>query len=132
MMFLLKTIFFILSILSATIGVIEDSALNKDLYAVLGISKSASLPEIKAAFKKLAKIHHPDKSTASNKEANAEIFRQIAQAYEILSDSSTKEEYDTYRSLMQSKTKRPTPALVVRYFPMNEVSSTKPLLLHPI
>lgn len=53
-----------------------------DLYASLGVSRSASVPEIKKAYKKLAMQHHPDKS--DNPDAN-ERFMQINQAYEVLS-----------------------------------------------
>lgn len=48
-----------------------------------------------------------DKSTKSNREANAEIFRQVAEAYEILSDTNLRQEYDTYRYNVK-ETRRPS------------------------
>ncbi|XP_042873955.1 dnaJ homolog subfamily B member 9-like isoform X2 [Penaeus japonicus] len=63
----------------------------KDYYEVLGISRSATDREIKKAFRKLAVQYHPDK----NQEPGAEEkFREIAEAYETLSDEDKKREYD--------------------------------------
>lgn len=63
----------------------------KDYYDVLGIKRSASDKEIKKAFRKLAVLYHPDK----NKEKGAEEkFREIAEAYEVLSDDDKRKEYD--------------------------------------
>ncbi|ROT80429.1 dnaJ-like subfamily B member 9 precursor [Penaeus vannamei] len=67
------------------------AACAKDYYEVLGIRRSASDREIKKAFRKLAVQYHPDK----NKEPGAEEkFREIAEAYEVLSDEDKKREYD--------------------------------------
>ncbi|XP_071525521.1 dnaJ homolog subfamily B member 9-like isoform X3 [Panulirus ornatus] len=63
----------------------------RDYYDVLGIKRSASDKEIKKAFRKLAVLYHPDK----NKEKGAEEkFREIAEAYEVLSDDDKRKEYD--------------------------------------
>ncbi|GIX91620.1 dnaJ homolog subfamily B member 9 [Caerostris extrusa] len=64
---------------------------KKDYYDVLGVDKKASSKEIKKAFRKLAMQYHPDK----NKDPDAENrFREIAEAYEVLSDDQKRREYD--------------------------------------
>lgn len=66
---------------------------NQDYYDILGVRKDASDREIKKAFRKLAMKYHPDK----NKDPKAEEkFRQIAEAYEVLSDESKRKEYDQF------------------------------------
>jgi len=64
-----------------------------DPYFTLKVSRSASQHEIKSAYKKLAKIWHPDKNTADNAQGQMVI---INEAYEILSNPERKEQYDTY------------------------------------
>ena len=66
----------------------------RDPYEVLGVSKNATEDEIKQAFRKLALKYHPDKNKG-NKEAE-EKFKEIAQAYEILSDPQKRKQYDNY------------------------------------
>lgn len=70
----------------------------KDLYNILGVSRSASEDEIKKAFRKLSLKYHPDrqkdKSDAEKKEAE-EKFKEISQAYSVLSDKDKKQQYDT-------------------------------------
>jgi len=67
--------------------------MGKDYYKILGISKGASDDDIKKAYRKLALKYHPDK----NKEAGAEEkFKEVAEAYEILSDPKKKEIFDKY------------------------------------
>jgi len=65
-----------------------------DYYDVLGVSKTATPTEIKKAYRKLAMKYHPDKNPG-NKEAE-EKFKQIAQAYEVLSDEEKRKKYDTF------------------------------------
>lgn len=65
-----------------------------DLYAVLGVSRSATAEEIKKAYRRLARQHHPD---ANPGDAEAEVrFKEVAQAYEVLSDPERRSRYDTF------------------------------------
>ncbi len=66
---------------------------KRDFYEVLGVSKSASAKEIKSAFKKLAKKYHPDISKEENAE---EKFKEIQEAYAVLSDENKKAQYDQF------------------------------------
>ena len=65
---------------------------KRDYYEVLGISKSASKSEIKAAYRKLALKYHPDRNP-DNKQAE-ENFKEAAEAYEILSNDQKRAQYD--------------------------------------
>lgn len=65
-----------------------------DYYATLGVDKSASDPEIKKAYRKLAVKYHPDKN-AGDKKAE-ERFKEISEAYAVLSDSEKKQQYDQF------------------------------------
>src|SRR3990167_1065239 len=66
-------------------------ATKKDYYEVLGIDKKASKDEIKKAFHKLAHKFHPDKN-----QGDAEKFKEVSEAYSILSDDKKRGEYDSY------------------------------------
>ncbi|MBQ6547383.1 MAG: J domain-containing protein, partial [Candidatus Methanomethylophilaceae archaeon] len=59
----------------------------RDYYEVLGVSKDASPDEIKSAYRKLARQYHPDVSKES-KEVAEEKFKEISEAYEVLSDAN--------------------------------------------
>ena len=67
---------------------------SKDYYESLGLKKGASEEEIKRAFRKLAIKYHPDKNQG-NKEAE-EKFKEINEAYQVLSDPEKKARYDQY------------------------------------
>ncbi|MCI5208518.1 MAG: J domain-containing protein [Candidatus Electrothrix sp. ATG2] len=67
-----------------------------EYYKILGVEKTASAAEIKKAYRKLALKYHPDKNP-DNKEAEAK-FKQISEAYAVLSDEQKRQEYDTYGS----------------------------------
>ncbi len=63
----------------------------KDYYETLGISRTASEDEIKSAYRKLAHKHHPDKP-----EGNAEKFKEISEAYSVLSNKEKRAQYDRF------------------------------------
>jgi DnaJ-class molecular chaperone len=65
---------------------------EKDYYEILGVKKTASDEEIKKAYRSLAKKHHPDKNKG-NKEAENK-FKQISEAYAVLSDKEKRQQYD--------------------------------------
>ncbi len=66
----------------------------KDYYNTLGVKRNASEKEIKSAFRKLARKHHPDVNP-NNKEAEAK-FKEISEAYDVLSDSEKRKKYDQF------------------------------------
>jgi curved DNA-binding protein len=68
----------------------------QDYYKTLGIEKTASAVEIKKAYRKLALKYHPDKTKGDK--AMEDKFKQISEAYAVLSDSEKKNQYDTYGS----------------------------------
>src|SRR6266480_306658 len=65
----------------------------KDYYKVLGVSRSASAEDIKKAFRKLARRYHPDVNPGDKK--SEEKFKEINEAYEVLSDVTKRRKYDT-------------------------------------
>nr|XP_057938486.1 dnaJ homolog subfamily B member 2 [Doryrhamphus excisus] len=68
-----------------------------DYYNILGVSKTASQDDIKKAYRKLALKWHPDKNP-DNKEEAEKRFKEVAEAYEVLSDQSKRDAYDRYGS----------------------------------
>ena len=64
----------------------------KDYYEILGVARTATADEIKKAFRKLARIHHPD--VAKNKAAGEAKFKEINEAYEVLGDPEKRQKYD--------------------------------------
>ncbi len=69
--------------------------MDKDLYGLLGVSRTASQDEIKSAFRKKAKQYHPDIHDGDKKVAE-EKFKEIGEAYKVLSDPETRKRYDTF------------------------------------
>lgn len=69
--------------------------MSKDYYQILGISQSASPEEVKKAYRKLAHKHHPDKGGDEKK------FKEIAEAYQILSDKEKRAQYDRFGQVFE-------------------------------
>ena len=67
---------------------------KRDYYEVLGVNKSASADQIKAAYRKLAVKHHPDKNKGDK--ASEEKFKEASEAYHILSNTERKQNYDNF------------------------------------
>src|SRR5579884_2936106 len=67
---------------------------TKDFYEVLGVNRTASADDIKRAYRQLARKHHPD--VAEDKAAAEHRFKEINEAYEVLSDSQKRANYDRF------------------------------------
>jgi curved DNA-binding protein len=65
----------------------------KDYYAILGVPRNATPEQIKEAYRRLAKEYHPDKNPSPEAE---EMFKLINEAYYVLSDPTSKAEYDAF------------------------------------
>ena len=65
----------------------------RDYYEILGVDKSSSQDEVKRAFKKLARKHHPD--VAKDQDDSEDRFKEINEAYEVLGDEEKRKKYDT-------------------------------------
>src|SRR5947209_20392216 len=70
---------------------------EKDYYAALGVPKDASAAEIKKTYRKLARQYHPDANKGDS--AAEEKFKEISEAYDVLSDDKRRKEYDDSRSV---------------------------------
>lgn len=68
---------------------------KKDYYKILGVSENASLDDIKKAYRKLAKEHHPDAKGGDKR--SEERFKNISEAYAVLKDPKRRQEYDLMR-----------------------------------
>ena len=66
----------------------------KDYYATLGVSKTASQDDVRKAFRKLARQHHPDVSKDKDKKNAESKFKEINEAYEVLGDADKRKRYD--------------------------------------
>lgn len=74
----------------------------KDYYKILGVDRKATGPEIKAAFRKAARKHHPDLHTKSDKAEAEEKFKEINEAYAVLGDPEKRSQYDLLGTNMQN------------------------------
>ena len=63
--------------------------MNKDYYKILNINRGATKDEVKKSFRTLSKQHHPDKGGDEN------LFKQMSEAYDVLSNDNKRREYDT-------------------------------------
>ena len=74
-----------------------DSVTKRDYYEVLGVSRDASDDEIKKAFRKVARQHHPDlQSNPDDKKKSEEKFKEAGEAYEVLSNPEQRKRYDMF------------------------------------
>jgi molecular chaperone DnaJ len=69
---------------------------KRDYYEILGVQKKASLEEIKKAYREMALRHHPDRVPAEQKKEAEEKFKEVSEAYAVLSDSQKRALYDQY------------------------------------
>ena len=70
----------------------------RDYYEILGLPKTASQEDIKKAYRRLARKYHPDLHTGQKKAEMEDRFKELTQAYEVLSDKDTRAKYDQYGS----------------------------------
>src|SRR3954471_16915483 len=66
----------------------------RDYYEILGVPRSASQAEIKKAFRKLAREHHPDRNPGDT--AAEERFKEVQHAYDVLGDDKKRKDYDRF------------------------------------
>lgn len=69
---------------------------QRDYYEILGVKKTASMDEIKSAYRNLVMKHHPDRVPAEQKKQAEEKFKEISEAYAVLSDEQKRRLYDQY------------------------------------
>jgi DnaJ-class molecular chaperone len=77
----------------------------KNYYQVLGIDRAAGQEEIKRAFRRMASLYHPDHNPQAPKEAE-EKFKEMNQAYEVLSDEARRRQYDRLILIQQRRPQR--------------------------
>jgi curved DNA-binding protein len=66
----------------------------RDYYEVLGVARTATAEEIKRAYRREARKHHPDLKPAAERDRASQLFQQINEAYEVLSDPEKRRKYD--------------------------------------
>src|SRR5210317_2003838 len=70
--------------------------MKKDYYEIIGVPKSASVSEIKKKYRSLALKYHPDRVKEEDKKSSEERFKEISEAYAVLSDNKKRQMYDQY------------------------------------
>jgi Ca-activated chloride channel family protein len=90
---------------------------EKDYYAILGLSSTANAQEIKKAYRRLARRYHPDTGAA---EEDAAHFREIQEAYDVLADPEQRKAYDRWREMEGLDQE---PALILRATPSHQTLS---------
>lgn len=71
--------------------------IDKDFYKVLGVSKDAAQADVKKAYRKLARKHHPDQNPGDS--AAEQKFKDVTEAYTVLADPEQREQYDAIRAM---------------------------------
>ncbi|HOD28508.1 MAG TPA: DnaJ C-terminal domain-containing protein [Syntrophales bacterium] len=92
--------------------------MSEDYYKILGLEKSAGPEEIKKAYRKLALKYHPDRNP--NNKAAEEKFKQVSEAYAVLSDSEKRQQYDQFGSTDQFR-QRYSQEDIFRNFDLNDI-----------
>jgi molecular chaperone DnaJ len=72
------------------------SSTTRDYYEILGVAKGADVQEVKKAYRQLVMKHHPDRVASEHKKEAEEKFKEISEAYAVLSDPQKKQLYDQY------------------------------------
>lgn len=80
---------------------------DSDYYKTLGVSRNASADEIRKAYRKLAREFHPDHN--KDNPSAAERFKEVQEAYDVLSDTEKREQYDRYGAAFRQAGRRPGP-----------------------
>ena len=70
--------------------------MKKDYYEILGVAKDSSVAQVKKAYRSLALKHHPDRVSEDKKAESSERFKEISEAYGVLSDAKKRGMYDQY------------------------------------
>jgi molecular chaperone DnaJ len=73
---------------------------TKDFYQVLGVAKDASAADVKKAYRKLARANHPDSNPGDT--AKHDVFKAVAEAYDVVGDPEKRKKYDEFRDLQAS------------------------------
>src|ERR1700760_4260582 len=84
--------------------------LEKDYYKTLGVPKTAKTADIKKAYRDLARKYHPDANANKGNADAGERFKEITEAYNVLSDEKQRKEYDEARSMFGGGFRVPTGA----------------------
>src|SRR5687767_807268 len=72
------------------------AATKRDYYEILGVARTATGEEIKRAYRRLAMKYHPDRASPDKKEEYETLFKECAEAYEVLGDDAKRERYDRH------------------------------------